>query len=179
MNMTLVGCVGLATGCPGDDSTGDGDSGAADGTTVGTTDGPTTTDPTSDPTTTSPGTDTTAPTTTAPATSESSGGSDDTAGTSDGTDTTAGVDDCYDLDEKACAADATCMGLMGQPIVEGEVDYCFGEPQFLYCMPGEVACPPATATVCMGEMVFEAWSQCPLPDGWTGCDAPGPVTGDC
>lgn len=87
--------------------------------------------------------------------------------------------DCSELDEAACDAEPSCFGLGGQEILQNAQGFCYGPPQFLYCLDADVACPPATATVCSMGSFYEAWSACPLPGGWMACDPPGMVNGDC
>jgi hypothetical protein len=73
---------------------------------------------------------------------------------------------------------------MGQPLEmtnQGQAQYCWGEAAFLWCLDeNDGACLPATETVCNGDEVWMAWSQCGEPPApWEQCDPPGQVNGDC
>ena len=75
--------------------------------------------------------------------------------------------------ELECPLVANCVAYVGQPFtssIDGMT--CLGPPQFLGCMFADMACLPATGTLCSGDQVFHVDNLCPLPEGFEPCEPP-------
>lgn len=81
--------------------------------------------------------------------------------------------DCTTVSELECPLVANCVAYVGQPFtssIDGMT--CLGPPQFLGCMFADMACLPATGTLCSGDQVFHVDNLCPLPEGFEPCEPP-------
>lgn len=81
--------------------------------------------------------------------------------------------DCATVGELECPLVANCVAYVGQPFAES-IDgmLCLGPPQFLGCMFADMACLPATGTLCSGDQVFHVDNLCLLPEGFEPCEPP-------